>query len=68
MAPKPESGGLPCFIDGMALACPVRTGRANAGRPPGPAVSWGWKSAVVVAERANGLAMPGGGDDADPLG
>jgi hypothetical protein len=46
MAPKPESGGLLCFIDGMALACPVRTGRANAmsaSRPLGPVVSWGWK-------------------------
>jgi hypothetical protein len=44
MAPKPESGGLRCFIDGMTLACPVRTGRANAmsaSRPLESVVSWG---------------------------
>jgi hypothetical protein len=68
---KPESGGLLCFIDSMMLACPVRTGRANAmsaSRPPGPVVSWGWKQAAVVVERAKGLAVVGGGDDPDPLG
>jgi hypothetical protein len=70
MAPKPESAGLLCFIDSMTLACPVRTGRANAKsaiRPPGPLASWGWKWAVVV-ERAKGLTVVGGGDDRDPLG
>jgi hypothetical protein len=40
---------------------------ARVARMTGSVVSWGWK-VVVVVERAKGLAVPGGGDDADLLG
>jgi hypothetical protein len=41
---------------------------ARVARMTGSVVSWGWKVVVVVVERAKGLAVPGGGDDADLLG